>query len=209
MDALALSEAPLPGKPTIPAKVIFGAILLAAFTVFITWRAYRVELELQRQEEQPAIVDRQAPEFSASALDGRTVSLADFRGQKKVVVVFWASWCGPCRLEMPSLVNFYKTYHKDSSDFEVLAVSIDEDPKEVTRFASAQKLNFPVLLDPQQRVADSYEVEGIPTMFVIDKNGKIIYGRAGFDAAMQFGLMYQLGIKEKAGTGAADGSASD
>jgi len=211
MDALARNEAQLPERPTIPANVIVGAVLLAAFTVFITWRAHRVELDLERQEEQPAIVDRQAPEFSAVALDGRTVSLADFHGQKKVVVAFWASWCGPCRLEMPNLVNFYKTHHKDSNDFEILAVSIDEDPTEATNFATAQRLNFPVLLDPRQKVAESFEVEGIPTMFVIDKNGKITYGRAGLDPVVQYTLVRELGIQEKIEVqvqGAADGSAS-
>jgi peroxiredoxin len=142
-------------------------------------------------------VDKPAPDFSALTLDGRTVSLADFRGQKKVVVTFWASWCGPCRMEMPSLIQFYKRNHSDASDFEILAVSIDEDPKAAANFATAMKLNFPVLLDSSKSVANAYGVEGIPTMFVIDKAGKVIYGHAGFDATMEFRLANELGIKPK------------
>jgi peroxiredoxin len=171
--------------------------VLAIVTVLLTWRASLLETKLEDEREQPELVSKLAPDFSASTLDGRMVALADFRGQKKVVVAFWASWCGPCRMEMPTLIQFYKNNHSDSSDFEILAVSIDEDPKEAQNFASAMKLNFPVLIDPRQRMANAYGVEGIPTMFVIDKAGKVIYGRAGFDATMEIGLANALGITLK------------
>ena len=83
------------------------------------------------------------------------------------------------------------------SDFEILAVSIDDDPKDASDFATAQKLNFPVLLDPLQKMANAYEVEGIPTMFVIDKDGKVIYGQEGFSMGMEYQLARELGIKLK------------
>jgi len=201
MNTLALNDAQGPDRPRFLAQAILGIVVLAVFTVLITWRASLLETRLQRESEQPELVDKPAPDFSAPTLDGRTVSLADFRGQKKVVVTFWASWCGPCRMEMPSLIQFYKNNHGDSSDFEILAVSIDEDPKAAASFASAMKLNFPVLLDSSKTVANSYGVEGIPTMFVIDKAGKVIYGHAGFDATMEFRLANELGIKPKAAEG--------
>ncbi len=97
---------------------------------------------------------------------------------------------------MPSLIQFYRTNHRDTSDFEILAVSIDEDPKAAADFATAMKLNFPILVDPDQKIANAYQVEGIPTMFVIDKDGKVIYGRAGYDATMTFQLASELGIKD-------------
>jgi peroxiredoxin len=210
MDALTLNDAQAPVRPRLSATAILGIAILAIFTVLLTWRASLLETALQRQNDQPELVDKPAPDFSAFTLDGRTVSLADFRGQKKVVVAFWASWCGPCRLEMPTLIQFYKNNHSDSSDFEILAVSIDEDPKEAANFATAMKLNFPVLVDPRQKVANAYGVEGIPTMFVIDKDGKVIYGHAGYDATMQFQLTRELGIKAKKSTeGAAGGDSSD
>jgi peroxiredoxin len=216
MDALALNDAQSPTRPGLSPAAIFGIVVLAAFTFLITWRAGVLESTLKEQDEQPALVSKLAPDFSAPTLDGRIVSLADFRGQKKVVVAFWASWCGPCRMEMPSLVQFYKANHNDSSDFEILAVSIDDEPRDATNFATAQKLNFPVLFDPRQKMASAYEVEGIPTMYVIDKDGKIIFGRSGYDPAMEFQLARELGIKQKQGeliqfrkqTGAADGDAS-
>jgi len=195
-NTLALTKAASSGGPRLSAPAVLGVVVLALLTILLTWRASILETALQRQSEQPELVDKPAPDFSALTLDGRTVSLADFRGQKKVVVSFWASWCGPCRLEMPSLIQFYKTNHRDASDFEILAVSIDEDPKAAADFATAMKLNFPILVDPDQKIANAYQVEGIPTMFVIDKDGKVIYGRAGYDATMTFQLASELGIKD-------------
>ena len=196
-DTFALTDAPSSGTPPrLSAPAILGIIVLAALTVLLTWRASILETALQRQSEQPELVDKPAPDFSAQTLDGRTVALADFRGQKKVVVTFWASWCGPCRLEMPALIQFYKTNHHDSSDFEILAVSIDEDARAAADFATAMQLNFPVLVDPDKKIANAYGVEGIPTMFVIDKDGKVIFGRAGYDATMTFQLASELGIKD-------------
>jgi peroxiredoxin len=195
-NTLALTKAASSGGPRLSAPAVLGVVVLALLTILLTWRASILETALQRQSEQPELVDKPAPDFSALTLDGRTVSLADFRGQKKVVVSFWASWCGPCRLEMPSLIQFYKTNHRDTSDFEILAVSIDEDPKAAADFATAMKLNFPILVDPDQKIANAYQVEGIPTTFVIDKDGKVIYGRAGYDATMTFQLASELGIKD-------------
>lgn len=209
MNTVALEDAQGTARPRLSGRTILGIAVLAAFTILITWRARVLETTLERESEQPALVDKLAPDFSASTLDGRKVSLADFRGQKKVVVSFWASWCGPCRMEMPALTKFYRSNHTASSDFEILAVSIDEDPKAVNDFATAQKLNFPVLLDPQQKMASAYDVDGIPTMFVIDKDGKITYGHVGFDMSMEYWLARELGIKEKKSTeGATDGGAS-
>jgi peroxiredoxin len=201
METLAFQDAQAQGRLRLSAPAILGIVILAGVTVLLTWRASLLETKLEDEREQPELVSKPAPDFSASTLDGRTVALADFRGQKKLVVAFWASWCGPCRLEMPTLIQFYKNNHSDSSDFEILAVSIDEDPKEAQNFASAMKLNFPVLIDPRQKIANAYGVEGIPTMFVIDKNGKVIYGRAGFDATMEFRLATALGITVKSADG--------
>lgn len=204
MNTLAIEPEPSI-RPVFSRKMMMGVVVLALITILLTWRARVLELTLERQSQEPELVNKAAPDFAAATLDGQTVRLADFRGQKKVVVSFWASWCGPCRLEMPELVKFYKAHHTQDSDFELLAVSIDDDAKAAADFATSEKLNFPVLLDPQQKMANAFGVDGIPTLFVIDKNGKITYGHIGYDGIMQYSLANALGIDLTRQKGAQDG----
>jgi thiol-disulfide isomerase/thioredoxin len=115
MTTIALKDDSISRWSALSIKAFLGIAALSVLTVFLTWRAYLLETDLQRRSQQPLLADRQAPDFAASTLDGRRVSLADYRGQKKVVVAFWASWCGPCRLEMPALTKFYKENHRADS----------------------------------------------------------------------------------------------
>jgi peroxiredoxin len=182
-------------KPRPSAAAIAGIVVLAAFTVFITWRAKALESSLSHRRETPPVVGKAAPEFSLSSLDGRAISLSDYRGKKKLVVSFWASWCGPCRMEMPVLQAFYEK-HRDSSDkFELLAISIDDNRRDAEAFANEEKLPFPVLLDLSSKTADAFGVDGIPTLFVIDENGKTMYGHLGVEPALDFMLARELGFK--------------
>jgi peroxiredoxin len=174
---------------------VIAIVLLALFTVFITWQAKSLEKRLSRAGDASNMVSKKAADFSLPALDDRTVSLSDYRGKQKVVVSYWASWCGPCRLELPMLASFYRKYHKDSSSFEILAISIDDDRAAAEAYAVSAKLPFPVLLDLDSKVADSYSVESIPSLFVIDLNGTIVYGNTGMDEALEIQLAHQLGIK--------------
>jgi peroxiredoxin len=174
---------------------LVGVTLLAAFTVFITWRAKALEKSFRDREAPSALVNKSAPDFALVSLDGRTVSLADFRGKKKVVVAFWASWCGPCQLEMPTLQAFYERHRKSLERFEILAVSIDEVPSEAEKFASGAKLPFPVLLDRSSRIADAYGIEGIPALFVVDEQGKVVYAHEGYDMSLEVLLESELGFR--------------
>jgi peroxiredoxin len=180
-------------KPSAPQ--LLGIALLALFTIFITWRAKSLDKSLHEGTDASAMVNKKAADFSLPTLDGTTISLADYRGKKKVIVSYWASWCGPCRMELPMLASFYKKYHKDSSEFEILAVSIDDDRAAAQSFANTAKLPFPVLLDLDSKVADSYSVEAIPSLFVIGLDGTIVYGNTGLDQSLEIQLANHLGIK--------------
>jgi peroxiredoxin len=182
----------MPAK--LPPRAIVGIVLFAAFTIFITWRAKLLESNLVSLSQTPSLVNKAAPDFSLETLSGARVSLADYRG-KRVVVSFWASWCGPCRLEMPELRSFYKQYHQDSGKFEFLAISLDKDRADAAAFANEEKFPFPVLLDPHSTTADAYGVDGIPTMFVIDENGKVVFGQIGYNAGLNYVLAQELDIK--------------
>lgn len=180
-------------RTKLSSAAVAGILFLAVFTVFITWRAKRIEVLLGRITEVPPLVGRTAPSFSLQSLDHRPVSLSDYRG-KKVVVSFWASWCGPCRLEMPELRSFYQHYHKNSDKFEFLAISLDDNRADAASFAQAEQLPFPVLLDAHSQIAKAYGVEGIPTLFVVDESGKVAFGHIGYDAALEILLAQALNI---------------
>jgi peroxiredoxin len=179
-------------KPS-PAAII-AILALAAFTIFITWRAKKLERSLHERAETPPLVNQVAPAFSLPSVDGQTVSLADYHGKQNLIVSFWASWCAPCRMEMPVLRSFYEKYHDGPNSFELLAISIDDSAAPARAFATSSKIPFPVLLDISKETADAYQVDGIPTLFVIDKSGKVIFGHSGFDTGLEYQLANALGI---------------
>ena len=122
----------------------------------------------QDREEAPE-VGAPAPAFTLPNLEGEEVSLEDFRG-KGVLINFWATWCGPCREEIPALQEFYETY---GDRVVVLGIDIRESPSTVRRFVEARGITYPILLDTQGRVAARYEILAIPSSFFVDEDGII------------------------------------
>lgn len=120
----------------------------------------------------PPVLPRPAPKLSATTLDGKTISLEDYKG-KVVLLDFWATWCEPCVKAMPHLDKLQKQYGEKS--FTVLGVSIDEDTKKVGPFAEKKKLSYPLVLDSAEAPTwHAYRVTAIPALFLIDRNGQII-----------------------------------
>jgi peroxiredoxin len=118
-----------------------------------------------------------APEFRLQALDGRAVSLADFRG-KVVMVHFWATWCPPCVEEIPTLEQLYRSLR--STDFEILAVSVDEGGAgAVAEFMQRNGLSLPALLDPRRSVAGLYGTFKFPETYIINRQGVVTYKAIG------------------------------
>ncbi|MBF0557866.1 MAG: redoxin domain-containing protein [Nitrospirae bacterium] len=113
-----------------------------------------------------------APDFTLTDLHGSKVSLSGLRGNV-VIMNFWATWCGPCKAEMPSLHNLYTEYK--SKGLAVVAISIDATEKPVISFIEQKKLAFPVLIDKNKEVYfDSYAGMGLPETFIIDRKGIVI-----------------------------------
>ena len=113
-----------------------------------------------------------APNFTLKNLEGKEVSLNEFRG-KYVLLNFWATWCGPCKIEMPSLETLYQRFK--NKNFEMLAISNDMYGATVVKaFVKANKINFPVLLDQQLKASNKFGVVSLPSTFMIDPKGKII-----------------------------------
>ena len=124
-----------------------------------------------------------APTLRLPDLDDKPVDLADYRG-KVVLINFWASWCPPCRKEFPSLGRTRKLFKP--ADFEVLAVNVGEDPETAFSFAGWQ--DFPVLFDRDSKAMARWSVKGLPTTFVVDRQGRLalraVGGREFDDAAI-------------------------
>jgi cytochrome c biogenesis protein CcmG, thiol:disulfide interchange protein DsbE len=120
-----------------------------------------------------------APDFTLPDLDGETVRLSDFRGNKAVFLNFWATWCAPCRLEMPTMEEVYHDYK--GRNLEILAVSLDAGPQSaVKHFMRELKLTYPALLDPDMEVLRLYRMFSIPASFLIDKEGIIRFKELGY-----------------------------
>jgi len=121
---------------------------------------------------------RPAPSLSLPNLDGTEVSLDAMRG-KVVLLNFWATWCGACRSEMPSLECLYRDF-SSYSDFALLTVSTGERGKRsVEQFVAENSYDFPVLLDTENTASSAYGVSGLPSTFVIDRDGRIVWSHAG------------------------------
>ncbi|WP_257985150.1 redoxin domain-containing protein [Bacillus sp. T33-2] len=109
-----------------------------------------------------------APNFTLSDLSGKAVDLSDYKG-RKVMLNFWATWCGPCKAEMPAMQELYT---KMNGEIEILAVNMD--PKnDVAGYVAEHGLTFPVLLDESEQVSKAYSIFSIPTSFFIDEQGII------------------------------------
>lgn len=112
----------------------------------------------------------EAYDFTLNNLDGEPVTLSDLRG-KKVMLNFWASWCGPCRIEIPHMIAVYDEYHEDG--LEIVAVNLRETQETAEQAVEALKMPFTILLDEQGDIGRAYYVRGIPTSVFINEEGII------------------------------------
>ena len=118
-----------------------------------------------------------APDFALKNLKGETVKLSDYKG-KVVMINFWASWCTPCRQEMPLLETMSKDLSK--AGFVLLGVNLDEDSDDAKDFLSSTPVSFPILLDPTGGVAEKYKNEAMPSSYFVDREGNLAHLHKGY-----------------------------
>jgi peroxiredoxin len=122
-----------------------------------------------------------APDFELFTLSGERIRLSNLQG-KSVLLNFWATWCGPCRLEMPSIQKRYEQY---APDLAVLAINFDEPQEIVQQFVSELGLTFDILLDPGGEIQQLYRVMGYPTSYFVDAQGIVRIHHVGYMSETQ------------------------
>jgi peroxiredoxin len=155
--------------------------------VFVLFGAFSVQLKLHLLGDDDGstavAVGDPAPPLVLESLTGETVELSRVAGENKVVVLnFWATWCGPCKIEMPQFQRMYDEYQ--DRGLEILAVT-REDRETVETFLNTKSYTFPVLLDPVGTVSERYGVTALPTTFLLSDEGKVTRVRRGIDALLE------------------------
>lgn len=118
-----------------------------------------------------------APDFALKSSSGDNLRLSEYRGNV-VMVNFWATWCGPCRQEMPLLDELYTRYERVG--FTLLGVNIDDDSRKAMNMISELGVNFPVLFDDRKEVSKLYEVDAMPVTVIIDREGNVRFVHQGY-----------------------------
>ncbi|MEL7537404.1 MAG: TlpA disulfide reductase family protein [Pseudomonadota bacterium] len=121
--------------------------------------------------------ERTAPNFTLESFSGETLSLDSFRGDV-VMINFWATWCGPCREEMPILDELYSRYQR--AGFQLLGVNIDDEPQRAKDMIAELGVSFPVLFDSSKEVSELYAVQAMPVSVMVDRDGVIRYVHHGY-----------------------------
>jgi peroxiredoxin len=118
-----------------------------------------------------------APDFTLKSLDGSNLRLEEYRGQV-VLINFWASWCGPCRQEMPLLDRLHHRY--EDTGFAVLGVNVEGEAAPAQGIVDKTNVTFPILIDEGQKVSDMYNLQAMPTTVVVDRDGVVRYIHPGY-----------------------------
>ena len=140
----------------------------------------------------PALTDmsgRQAPDFALKSMAGENLRLSEYRGEV-VMINFWATWCGPCRQEMPILDEIYQRYQKIG--FALLGVNIDDDRRRAEEMAETLGISFPVLFDHAKEVSRMYNVDAMPVTYLIDREGTVRHVHFGYKPGFEHAYVEEL-----------------
>ncbi len=131
---------------------------------------------------QAATIEGPAPDFTLKSLSGKNLKLSEMRGEV-VMINFWASWCGPCRQEMPILEKIYQKYQP--LGFTLLGVNVEEDINEAKAYLKDIEVSFPILFDNTNKVSQLYEIIAMPSTIVIDRDGNMRFLHQGYQPGVE------------------------
>jgi len=175
-----------------------GAVLFVAVFAVYSLAVKRLVLGIP-DDAGKLEVDRPAPALTLLDTHGKRIDLQEVASRNKVVMVtFWATWCGPCRVELPHLEKLYQ--ERKGKGFEILAVNGDEDRAAMVTYLRERPLTFPVLVDAKNRAARRFGVESLPTSVLIDRRGRVRHVLHGLDPHIEFTLDEYL-RRKKGGDG--------
>ena len=152
-------------------KIFAGIIAIVLVAILLT-KTNHTEAEAVKI----AVIGKSVGDFTLLDLSGNSIQLSDYEG-KTVLINSWATWCPPCRAEMPDLENYYQLHRDDG--FEILAINAGETQEQAAAFVNFTSLSFPVLLDPDFHVLEGLGISGYPTSILIDADGIVKYIHIG------------------------------
>ena len=167
-----------PRKSWLYLNIGIAVALIVAGVGLLLWMGQQAVTSPPQSSNSPAQASggAAASDFTLFSPDGQEISLSDYEGQV-ILVNWWATWCPPCKAEMPAINAFYETHKADG--FVVLAVNSQEGASTVKNFIQNNGFTFPVLLDSQGQVMERYHVRALPTSFIIDRHGVIQHIQTG------------------------------
>lgn len=136
-----------------------------------------------------AATKREAPDFTLPSNAGESVTLSELKGQV-VMINFWATWCGPCRQEMPLLEEMYARYNR--MGFTLLGVNVEEDPRGADAYLKETPVSFPILFDRKNEVSKLYDVIAMPSTVILDKDGNVRYLHKGYKPGYENEYLSQI-----------------
>lgn len=166
--------------------IILTLVLLSALFVIV--------FAVKKQERpQMAVVDSNAPEITVNDSSGKTDNLSELKGSV-VFINFWATWCEPCREEMPSIQKLYNQF-KNEKGFRMITILVKDDYQKALAYLKENNYGFPVLMDNNGKTAASYGITGVPETYIVDKNGILkekIIGPADWSSPQAVSLISNL-----------------
>ena len=175
-------------------KAALAVLFLCLFAVF----SITLKNELRHQKSPIAAlkIGETMPDFELPDSNGKTVKLSEvLRGKKLVMINFWATWCGPCRVEMPSFEKLYST--QKNNGFTILAIAEDKERAKVDQYLKEKPVSFPVLLDQDRTLGEQLKLRSLPTTVLLDGSGKITDVREGVHPYLQYSVEAMLKPSER------------